>query len=172
MHLAQDILLSMASLPPFPIVLQRAIDLLNNPDSSIQDVVDSIQFDQSITANVLKICNSAYFGFKRRVYSLKEALVLMGFRQLIEIILSQEALNLFSNSNSQYKELWLHSVGCAFLSGLTARRLRERTTPIFFTVALLHDIGKLALAKFVKNYLWDTNKCIQEEEISFTEAEK
>ena len=96
MNLTEDILKSMAKLPPFPIVVQRAIHLINDPNSSTQEVVDAIQFDQSITANVLKVCNSAYFGLRRTIHSLREAWVMIGFDQLLEIILSGESVQFFA----------------------------------------------------------------------------
>jgi len=175
MNLTDTILESMVNLPPFPVVVQRAIQLINDPKSSTQDVVEAIQFDQSITANVLKICNSAYFGLRRTVHSLKEALILIGFNQLLEIILSQESLNIFSTPcqgyDLEYGELWRHSVACALLTRIVSKRLGREASPTYFTAGLLHDIGKVALSKFVGNYFGDIKKCIHEEHLSFVEAE-
>ena len=172
MGVSENILKTVAKLPPFPIVLQRAIQLLSDPNSSVQAIVDAIELDQSITANVLRLCNSAYFGRRRRVPSLKEALVLIGFNRLIEIIFDHESIGLFFAHDAQYTELWRHSVGCALLSGIVSKRLNRRTTPAYFTAALLHDIGKVALAVSFRDYLGEIKKCIQKEHLSFTEAEK
>jgi putative nucleotidyltransferase with HDIG domain len=176
MKLDENILESMGKLPPFPVVVQRAIQLLSDPNASTQDIVEAIQFDPSITANVLKVCNSAYFGIRRTIHSLKESLVMIGFNQLLEIILSQESTNLFSSggkgSDAHFGELWSHSVTTALLSRIVALRLHHEVNPTYFTAALLHDIGKVALHRFVKNYLGEVKKCAQADQISFEEAEQ
>ena len=86
MNIDKMILESMERLPPFPAVIHRVLQLIGDPKSSAQDIVDIIQYDQSITANVLMICNSAYFGLRHPVYSVRDALVRIGFNQLMEIV--------------------------------------------------------------------------------------
>jgi putative nucleotidyltransferase with HDIG domain len=175
MNLTESIVQSMTKLPPFPAVIQRAIQLMNDPNSSAQQVVDAIQFDQLITANVLKICNSAYFGLRRTIHSLREALVMIGFNQLLEIILSQESVNFFSapckGYDLGYGELWHHSVASALLTRIVSKRLNREATPSQFTAALVHDIGKMAIGAFIKDYFDDIKKCVEEEHLAFTEAE-
>jgi putative nucleotidyltransferase with HDIG domain len=176
MNLTQTILRKVSQLPPFPVVVQRALQLVADPNSSAQDVVDVIQFDQSITADVLRLCNSAYFSLQRKVHSLREALVLIGFNQLFEIVLSRQSSHLFSKPSAGYAldrgELWRHSVAAALLSGIISRRLGRQPSPILFTAALLHDIGKVILSEFVKDYFDDITRLIEEKSISFSDAEK
>jgi HD-like signal output (HDOD) protein len=81
MNLVDSILGSAAELPPFPAVIQRVLQLMDNPKSSAREVVEVIQYDQAITANVLRVCNSAYFSLRRPVHSLREALVRIGFNR-------------------------------------------------------------------------------------------
>jgi len=172
MDVSLDVPEKMVDLPPFPIVLQKAIQLLSHPDTSIQEIVDVIQCDQSITANVLRICTSAYFGMRREIHSLKEALVLLGFDQLMEMILSQQGATLFPRDTAQDVELWRHSISCALLTGIVSRRLDGKTNPTYYTAALVHDVGKVALAKSVENYLSEVRCCMEEEHLSLTKAEK
>lgn len=176
MTLTETILKKVSQLPPFPVVVQRALQLLADPHSSTQDVVDVIQFDQSITADLLRLCNSAYFGLQRKVHSLREAVVLIGFNQLFEIVLSRQCSKLYADPCTGYDlqrgELWRHSVAAALLSGIIARRLKRQTSPVLFTAALLHDIGKMLLSEFVKDYFQDITRLIGEKPISFSEAEK
>ncbi len=176
MNLVQSILRKVAQLPPFPVVVQRALQLVADPNSSAQDVVDVIQFDQSITVDVLRLCNSAYFGLQRKVHSLREALVLIGFNQLFEIVLGRQSSHLFSRPFAGYDlqqgELWRHSVASALLSGIICKRLNRQASPVLFTAALLHDIGKVILSEFVKDYFDDIAKLVEERSISFSDAEK
>ncbi len=170
------ILRKAAQLPPFPVVVQRALQLVADPRSSAQEVVDVIQFDQSITADLLRLCNSAYFSLQRKVQSLKEALVLIGFNQLFEIVLGRQASRLLSKPSAGYDlqrgELWRHSVASALLSGIVCKRLGRQPSPVLFTATLLHDIGKVILSEFVKDYFDEIKRLIEEKSVSFNDAEK
>lgn len=162
-------------LPPFPMVIQRAVQLIEDPRSSAQNLVDVLQFDQAITANVLKLCNSAYFGLRRTVSSLKEALVMVGFNPLMEIILSQESAQFLKDPCKGYDlgqtDLWKHSVACALLSRIVSKRLNREATLTLFTAALLHDMGKMMLSHFVEDYFDQIRNLTGEGQLSFTEAE-
>ena len=176
MNLLEAVLQSVTQLPPFPAVIQRVLQLVEDPKTSAQDVVEVIQYDQSITANVLMVCNSAYFALHRPVHSLSEALVRIGFNNLVEIILTRGTSFLFFQACQGYQlasgELWRHSVACAILSQILADRLKQKKTPIQFTAALLHDVGKVVLAGFVRDHLEEIRIRVQEEKLSFVGAEK
>jgi putative nucleotidyltransferase with HDIG domain len=167
MNLLEAVLQSVTQLPPFPAVIQRVLQLVEDPKTSAQDVVEVIQYDQSITANVLMVCNSAYFALHRPVHSLSEALVRIGFNNLVEIILTRGTSFLFFQACQGYQlasgELWRHSVACAILSQILADRLKQKKTPIQFTAALLHD---------VRDHLEEIRIRVQEEKLSFVGAEK
>lgn len=176
MILVEKILRKVAQLPPFPVVVQRALQLVADPNSSAQDVVDVIQYDQSITVDVLKLCNSAYFGLRRKVHSLREALVLVGFNQLFGIVLGRQCSHLYGKPHAGYDlqrgELWRHSVAAALLSGIISKRLNRQPSPVLFTATLLHDIGKVILSEFVKDYFDDIARLVEGRSISFSDAEK
>jgi len=176
MNLVSSILQSIQTLPPFPAVIQRALQLVNDPNTSAQEIVDVIQYEPSITASILKLCNSAYFGLRCTVHSLREAVVMIGFDQLLEIILSLESARFFYAPCKGYDleegDLWRHSVGCALSSRIISKRLHREVKPALFTAALLHDIGKMVLSQFIKDYFQEIKKLIRDESLSFTEAEK
>jgi putative nucleotidyltransferase with HDIG domain len=176
MNLVEKIVNNIDALPPFPAVIQQALQLIDDPKSSAQDVVNVIQYDQAITANVLKVCNSAYFSLRRPVNSLREALVMIGFNQLLEIIMSQRAAQFFSRPCQGYGleagELWRHSVVCALLSQVVAKRLKRAISPTHFTAALLHDIGKILLNEYIQTHVKDIQEGVQTRMLSFSEGEK
>jgi putative nucleotidyltransferase with HDIG domain len=176
MNFVESILQFVTQLPPFPAVLQRVLHMVEDPKTSAQDVVEVIQYDQAITANVLIVANSAYFGFRRPIHSIREALVKIGFNQLIEIILTQGSAHLFCQSCQGYNltegQLWRHSVACALLSKILSCRVKWESTPAQFTAALLHDVGKIILSPFVKNHFEDIENLVREQKRSFAEAEK
>ncbi len=176
MNLVQVILESSTQLPPFPAVLQRVLQLLDNPNSSARAMVEVLQYDQAVTANVLRVCNSAFFSLRRPIHSLQEALMRIGFNQLLEIILSRGIGQFIAKAYPGYDlaegQLWRHSVTCALLSEIVAERLQEEPSPTHFTAALLHDIGKVILSEFVKDHLQEIRRIVTEENLSFIEAEK
>lgn len=176
MNLEKSILQSIQKLPSFPAVIQQAIQLIHDPKSSAKDVVEVIQYDQSITVEVLKLCNSAYFGLRRKVHSLREALVMIGLDQLLEMILCRESSRFFYNPckgyDLEYGALWRHSIVSALLSGIISKRLNHEMTPTHFTAALIHDIGKVVLSEFVEDYFGEIKQVMEKESLTFIEAEK
>jgi putative nucleotidyltransferase with HDIG domain len=176
MNLLDNILKSTIQLPPFPAVIQKVLQLIDDPNSSARGVVDVIQYDQAITANVLKVCNSAFFGARRPIHTLREALVRIGFNELMEIILSRSSLQFISKACPGYGlekgDLWRHSVSCALLSQILAKRIHEEPSPILFTAGLLHDIGKVLLSDYVQDNFEAIKRNVLEEGHSFSEAEK
>jgi|UniRef100_A0A7C3WPN0 putative nucleotidyltransferase with HDIG domain len=176
MSLIPQILRSLKNLPPFPMVAQRALLLLNRPEVSIQELVEIVKFDPGITANILRIANSAYFGLRREIHSLHQALLLLGTQELLKIIIASGANRLFANSAPGYfsdgQGLWRHSVSCALMADLLARELTltERTTS--FTAGLLHDIGKIVLSLFVDQKFSEIMSLVESQGISFHQAEK
>ncbi len=176
MNLVRQILQETEQLPPFPMILQKVIALVEDPRSSVTNLVEVIQFDPSITANVLKLCNSALFGLRRQVSSLKEAIVMVGFELLMETILSHESIRFLKKPCKGYElgqtDLWKHSVACALLSKIISKRLNQNMTLTHFTAALLHDIGKIILGQYVQNYFDQIKDIANERRLSFSEAEK
>lgn len=176
MMLVNRILQSIDELPPFPAVIGKALQLIEDPKSTAQNVVEVIQYDQSITVDVLRRCNSSYMGLRKPVHSLKEALVMIGFNQLLEIILSKEISRYFYRPCKGYDlesgELWRHSVACALLSRIISKRLNQEPSPSHFTAALLHDVGKMILSHFVQDYFEEIKELTRLKKISFVEAEK
>jgi putative nucleotidyltransferase with HDIG domain len=176
MNLVDEILASASRLPQAVAVFQRVVQLIEDPESSAQDVVDVIQYDPSITANILKTCNSSRFGTRREIHSVREALVRIGFNQLLEIILSQECTSLFDRSyrgyDLEFGALWRHSVACALLAKIIATHLKRENTPQLFTAGLLHDIGKIVLSEFVDRHFDEIKTGLERGNRAFIEAEK
>lgn len=176
MSLLEAIIEQCDRLPPFPAVINRALSLMNNPRSSVQDIVEAIQYDQAITANVLKVCNSAYYGLRHPIGSLKDAVLYLGFSQLLEILLSSMSGSMMIKAVAGYDleagELWKHSVSSALLSQIISRRLNREPSPFVFTAALIHDIGKVILSSFVGEQVEAIRARVQEKKITFLEAEK
>lgn len=167
---------SIEGLPPFPDVVGRALHVLDDPQASVSELVSVVQYDPSITANVLKLCNSAYYGLSREVRSLREGLVLLGNAQLKDIILAGTVVKYLGKGTNGYDlakgELWKHSVATGIFGRIIAKRLFEKEPPSLFTACLLHDIGKVVLDAFVDADFEQLRDLVSKGEHSFLEAEK
>jgi putative nucleotidyltransferase with HDIG domain len=176
MNLVETIIESAQQLPPFPAVIQRALTLINDPKSSVSAVVETIQYDQAITANVLRICNSPFYGLRQPVSSLQEAVMLIGFDPLLEIVLGSVAGSSLGESIPGYDleagELWKHSISSALLSQIISQRLQWAQDHMIFTAALIHDIGKVMLNTYVKDQLLTIKELVKTKKMSFLAAEK
>ncbi|MBN1842033.1 MAG: HDOD domain-containing protein [Deltaproteobacteria bacterium] len=171
----EEITGAIKELPPFPSVATQALKILNDPDASADDVIPVVQYDQTITANVLKLCNSAYYGLTRKVDSLRQGLVVLGNAELKNIILASTVVKFFRHDNKGYDlakgELWKHAVATGIMSKIVSARVMKSEPSSLFTAGLLHDIGKVVLDGFVDRYIEQIIGLVNEDECSFLEAE-
>lgn len=134
---------------PVPSVAMEVIKLLDMPDTSVKDVADILSQDQGLTANVLKLANSAYYGVPRRVTLPVEAVALLGFKTVRSIVWSSVMEVLYNKPLVGYKlesgMLWEHSLATAVIGKYLAKTFKLRDPESFYVSGLLHDVGKLVL---------------------------
>jgi len=172
-----DIISGIDTLKPIPPVAAQIMALAEDEYSSMSDIADLIVHDPSITASLLKICNSAYFGLSRQIESVRDAITLLGLDQIIELILLNGTAENFKDEPDGYGlgegELWHHAV----LSAHVAKVLAENTgwtsnKHLIFTAALLKDIGKIIMGRYVAFSYEKINILVHSKGYSFNEAEK
>lgn len=136
-------------LPSLPEIYLRVSEQLENESASMQDIGNTVQNDPAITARVLKMVNSAYYGLPNQVSSIAQAVALLGRERLRHILIGSVLHGVFSGyDNPAYsmQDFWQHSIKTAII----ARQLATENSAIeepdsMFTAGLLHDIGKLVL---------------------------
>jgi putative nucleotidyltransferase with HDIG domain len=175
MQVIDDYINSVRLLPPAPRVVPQLMKLLKQPDVDSSKVVKVISFDPALTANVLRICNSAYFGAATPTSELQEAVTRLGFQQVYQLVVAAMGARVLGAAQAGYGfdqgELWKHSVAVAVTAQLMARKLGDDDT-LVFTAALLHDIGKIILSQAIESVY---PKLVRETELnqqSLLEAEK
>ncbi len=172
----EKILYTIKGLPPFPQTALRAIKAVKDPDSSAQDLVNIIQYDQSITANILRFANSAYFGLQSKVTSLKQAVAYLGSKTIMDMLFLSGSLSYFRGEYKGYglkgEDLLTHSVSTALLCRILGERIGLEETSTVFTAGLLHDIGKVVLSSFVKDKYDEIMELVADENHSFVMAER
>lgn len=172
----EKVLAKIKSLPAMAATASKMTKLLEDPNVNIHELVDTIKYDPGLTANVLKLANSAYFGFARSVSSIRHAITLLGMKQVHRLVVAASFSSLMSKSVVGYElpegELWRHSVASAIAAEKLCEMVKVTVKDTSFTAGLLHDIGKLILSSFVEKDFSEIEKTALVEEESFEKAEK
>ncbi len=136
-------------LPPTPAILVRLISLFRQPDRDVDEIVELIRRDPSLTAEVLRYSNSAHFGHDECILDVFEATMRVGFYKVYQTAVARiglEALSLPQRTGSiNMAAICRHSAAAAATAGAIARRIGE-PEGLAFTAGLLHDVGKIVLA--------------------------
>jgi putative nucleotidyltransferase with HDIG domain len=146
----QKIYSKVDEIPTLPSVIPRLVSALEEPSTTAQKVARLISEDPALTANVLKVANSAYYGFPGKIGSIEHAVMLLGFNMVRALTLSVGVINTVSEMATGFSQeaLWLHSIRVATsmeeLSSRYHRAAKQRD--YIFIIGLLHDIGKLIFA--------------------------
>ncbi len=162
---------------PLPSVAMRIINYIDDPDAEISQLAKLISMDQALTTEVLKLANSAYYGFPRRVSTISEAVVILGFSTTRSVVWSVILSSTLKKPVLGYAlpegALWRHSVAVAVGSKLILQHANVKGVNMeeAFVAGLIHDIGKLLLATYVAGAYEEIVKVIAEGK-TFDEAER
>ena len=169
------ILKRVEQLDPIPMVIYKVLDLADDPDTSLNDLVEVVERDPAITANLLKTVNSAHMGLPVKVDSVQQAVAMLGLQKVVEMVLSQNLSGNLNRSQQGYGlakgDLWRQSVAVAMVARTIARQRDLMSLPAIYTAALLKDIGKVILHEFVADRLDTIQELVSRKGLSFVEAE-
>jgi len=135
-----------------PEVYLRIRTLMLDDKSRLEDFAEVVRTDPNLVAGVLRIVNSAYFGFAGKIGTISRALNFIGIWQLHNLVLGVSAVKSFSGISNNIIDMptfWLRSVHCGVLSRLFAEACKLRESEKLFVVGLLHEIGHLILYKIL-----------------------
>ena len=165
-------------LPSLPAVVVRVMQSLNNPKTSASDLNQIISTDQALASKLLRLVNSPYYGFPRRITTITHAVAILGQNTVRNLTLSLGVCNAFEGPSSHQsldrEQFWAHSMAVAIGSQAIAkhRRLSVKQTEEVFVGGLLHDLGKLFLDQYFPDQYVITLKLARQANISIWEAEK
>jgi len=172
----EEIIKGIDRLKPVSHIGEKIMEITSNPDSSLSDLVDIVKYDQGITANLLRICNSAYFSFAKEIASVKQAVAYLGIDKVASLVMMGNSADNFREAQEGYDltegELWRYSVSSALLAQDLAEKRHLNHVSLVFTAALLKDIGKVILHTYVKDSFEAINKEVQDKGLTFIDAEK
>jgi len=154
----KQIILDLPELPSMPTVVAEALNLIKDPKSNINKLSDILSKDISFTTEILKIVNSAYYGFPTQITTINKALALLGLNKVKSLIMSVALKPMLMSYGG--KNLWQHSIRCAVGCEIIAKSLGTIDPDEAFTMGLLHDIGKTLLEIYNKSAINEINRLV------------
>jgi len=161
-------------LPTLPMVACKVNTLLGNPHSSASDLSAVIEKDQSITAKVLKLVNSALYNLSQRVTNITQAIALLGYKNISYIVMTISVFDTVKSISSKGFDrtgFWIHSIATAIMCRKIAKMSGYKNIDDVFTSGLLHDIGKVFMDGYLHEEFMHVIATALEQGISFYDAE-
>jgi putative nucleotidyltransferase with HDIG domain len=156
--------------------LPAVIEACDNADTSVNDLTGLISADQSLVAMLLKLANSAYYGYARRIETLPEAIVLLGFSTIKSLAITATTMNLLFQSDDELSdvrhEIWSHSLGVGVAARALARKRGNIHPEKAFVAGLLHDLGMIILSVYRKDDFVRVLGTAQDRGITYEQAEQ
>jgi HD-like signal output (HDOD) protein len=170
----EQVVSEISALISLPEIYLKIRELMDDPDSCLDDFAVVVNTDPGLVATVLKIVNSAFFGFAGQIDNINRALNLIGIGQLHDLVLSLSAVDSLDLPNDLEKLsiFWQRSIYCGVLSRLLAKKLNLPDAESLFVIGLLHEIGRLIL---FQKYPEESRLAVHQAQsgnISLTEVEK
>ncbi len=173
-ELSNEALRTLDSLPTLPVVALRIGEVVHSKNASVQQVADVLRSDPATSAKLLRLVNSPYFGIPGGVSDVARAIPFIGFNTLYQLVLS---ITVFDTLRIDVvgldpRALWTHSLTVATAARELAQEVRFSDPGACFTAGLLHDMGKIALAKLSPDKVVATVETMRSDGVSLEVAEK
>lgn len=159
----------LGQLPTLPQVVQKIMSMIDRPQTSAEDLGKLIEKDQVLTAKVLQLANSPYYGFPARIASVSHAVVVLGLNVVKGLALGATVFDMMKAAGMDH--LWRHSLGVAIVAHLLATRVGHKNPEELFVAGLLHDLGKVVIAVKLPETASNITRAMQERDLSMLEAE-
>jgi putative nucleotidyltransferase with HDIG domain len=173
---AQRIISQIDNLAPFSETIHQLIELASDDVRALSEIAAAIKTDANLVTNVLKLANSAYYGLKQQVDSIDRAVALLGAQRILEIALLSLAAPTLQATQKGYGlqkgELWRHSMVSACYAREIARQHDLKSANLIFTAALIKDIGKVILNRYMSDAAKEIDALVYHQNVPFFEAER
>ncbi len=168
--LARDI----RSLPSLPTVVQELMQLMRQKEVPLEVISNTLRLDQALSIKVLQLANSPFYGLSGRVGSVRDAINILGLRQLGNLVIAAALTMQFEKLHGRslrMASLWRHSVCCAVASRQLAT-LAGLDAAAAFTAGLLHDVGRLVVDSHYPEEAAQAIAWAEQNDLSHSEAEQ
>jgi putative nucleotidyltransferase with HDIG domain len=159
-------------LPALPIVALKLGEIVHGKSASVQQVADLLRSDPAMSARLLQLVNSPYFGIPGGVSDVGRAIPYVGFSTLYQIVLTISVLDALRIGRHDPRALWSHALTVATAARVLAEETRSADPGACFTAGLLHDLGELALARIAPDKVAATFETMRAERVAIGVAER
>lgn len=172
----KDLTTLFSQVRPIPQIALKIMRLINDQNYTMREIAGEIKQDQIISAGVIRLCNSTYIGMNRKIDSIDRALVLLGEKRLLQMVVSTSLEGYFTDSSHGYSlckgGLFKHALGVALTAEALAGFTGRVSSKIAYTGGLLHDIGKIILDQYMTPFHPFFYRRTQVDTIDLCDAEK
>jgi len=163
-------------LPTLPQVASKIVALSSDPNASASSFTEIIALDQSLTAKILKLVNSSFYGFPGKINSVNHAVVILGHNEVENLVLATSVFSTLLNENTDLsinkEALWRHSAATATVARLLAGELGQKGANEYFIAGLLHDIGLVYLVAYAHEEMTEIISRVRKREGHLTDIEE
>ena len=174
--ITEEIAAYIKCLPPFPSSVADLQTIMKDEAATLMDVERIIKPDPALTASLLKLANSAYFGVARKVDNVRHAAGLIGIKRIFDlataVAYSRAMPGRLAGYDIDADDFLCHSVAVAVLGESLCRELGRPAPSLTFTAGLLHDVGKLAIGVFFAEVTAAASTAMQHQHLALVAAER
>ena len=162
--------------PTLPSTSQKIGKALESPETDVDDIAKIVMQDPTLTAKLIKIANSSFFGFREKVESIQKAITFLGFKLVKELTTTTSVIHSFADKQSELdrQKFWQHSIGVAISAKLIAKdygvSLNQQDE--LFTIGLLHDIGKVVTEIYFPSEFQKIKALVKNQNLYFWQSEQ
>ena len=135
-------------LPTLPVIAQKVLSLADDDETGPEKLSSIISSDQSLSVRILSLANSAYYGHRAQIGTIRQAVALIGLNMLKQLSLSALVFGTVGRGGKDREEFWTHSFATAMASSILARRAGMSGTEVCYMGGLLHDVGKVIIDSY------------------------
>ena len=163
-------------LPTLPAVFMRIMRMMQSKDTSVREISRVVEADQSIAMKILRLINSSFYGLSRSVYSVQQAIVLLGANTLKNILITASVFQALSRKSQKAglnrEAFWQHTMECGMIARCLDDKINCGREEEGFICGIIHDIGKVVLDQYFHDQLLSVLNKTRKEGISFYQAER
>lgn len=161
-------------IPTLPVIATQIRNLLNNDDTTVRHLENIIMRDPPLAAMILKLVNSSFYGLLNKVSTIDHALVILGYREVRNVVLGFSLQNHFPDDNSTIDRtrFWKHAIVCSQIAKFLGKHFRIPDDGTFFLSGLIHDIGKLVIDQYFPDEFSRIVESVAVDRTTFSTAEK
>lgn len=164
----------MTNLPSVPLTIAQVLRITGSEQESVAQLGAVIESDNALTSRLLRIANSAFYGMPEEIYTVRDAIILIGFEAVQSLAISAEVIKGVWSDDEVFdaKRMWEHSLSCALFAEAIARRLHNQKPEVVFTLGVLHDVGRAIMIQMMTEQFKQTLEIAYTQKLYLWKAER